>query len=206
MVRINDIYYNLKTTRLFSSRNELIFKPDSVEIATLGFLICRFSPIATSRKFQGFFCHTNTKSPTTRVGHRKIKMLLKRLWKNKSVNERTFNVFFGIGGIMAGLSSLLYLVIPGFTVQYFNGDPTSTAVFWARIVASADILLSFVYLKAVWSFSAEVKSLAAWASSIYGIVHFGAFIYGNFAIQSHPIPMIIFEFGGLSGSLFCTFC
>jgi hypothetical protein len=107
-----------------------------------------------------------------------------RGWGRSGTCLALFLLFGGLGPI-SGI--IPYVFVPGFTVAFFNGEPSPTANFWCSLTASADLTVSFLCLSALFSASLAVKQLAVRSFFVYAASHFGIFWFWSF--HGNALPM-----------------
>ena len=73
-----------------------------------------------------------------------------------------------MGFILPSISVYLYVFLTEGTIKFFKGTPSDTAMFWTRVVGSADAL--FAYLSLVGLFTNSNKLIK--------VILKGQFIYG----------------------------
>ncbi|CUI14658.1 GPI-anchored surface protein, putative [Bodo saltans] len=84
-------------------------------------------------------------------------------------------VYFWTGAILPLVSSFGYLLAPSGTVQHFNGEVNNTSKFWCSVVASGDLVVSYLMLSGIFTKSTEVRQLVIRAYWLFSLFHFGAF-------------------------------
>ena len=103
--------------------------------------------------------------------------------------------FFWCGFLIPLPSICLSLFLPGGTVEYFGGNPTSTAKFWCSLTASGDIVISIL----CWFVLSNPKNLplrraVLTALAFYALLYFGMIAKAHFTVDpvpGGPVPYIL---------------
>jgi len=104
---------------------------------------------------------------------------------------KLLTVFFLLGAFGPLPSIILFVFMPGGTVEFFNGQSSPTANFWCSANASADATISFLCFSALLTRSVEVKKLVLRAFAIYAVFHWGAFWWWSMHGDPHPAAIAI---------------
>lgn len=102
---------------------------------------------------------------------------------------KLLTLFFFAGAVGPLPSVFLYVLLPGGTVLFFNGQPSDTANFWCSVTAAADAVASFLCASALVTKINEVKILVVRSMAIYSVFHFGAFWYWSNHGDRHPAEL-----------------
>ena len=102
-------------------------------------------------------------------------------------------IYLAAAPVAATPSIIMYLAVPGGTVQHFGGQPSNSSKFWCSTAASGDALVVYLCLVALLDggktpglFKTVVRG-----NVLYGLFHFGAFWYWHlYGSEPHPTPLM----------------
>ncbi len=110
---------------------------------------------------------------------------------------RILHIYFFLNIVGAFPSSLLYLLLPAGTIEYFGGTVTPTSLFWVTTAASADITAGVIALLSLRSDSLPVKQVGLFALLAYSMSHFSQFLRAHYFVEPHPSSVVAFEWSGI---------
>lgn len=109
-------------------------------------------------------------------------------WRDLSIHCRGFSRFQSANCACLFCSHDLYpRLVPttcSGTVEHFGGKASATARTWCQVMASGDVLCSWLSYKAIRA-DGRMQRLAIEGVALYCAGHFGAFLWGHF----YNVPM-----------------
>jgi hypothetical protein len=97
-------------------------------------------------------------------------------------------LYFWLGALAPIPSILLYVIVPGGTVEFFGGTSSPSADFWCSIAASGDaVVVALCWCVLKNPNDMVLRQSVLWTNAIYSLFHFGGFARAHYMMEPQPM-------------------